>query len=673
MAGRRLALIVATDEYRDPGLKQLRAPGTDAQALATVLGDPERGEFEVEIVRNQTSSTIAERVESVLAGGKPEDLIVLHFSCHGLKDDSGELYLAATNTHPDLLASTAVDASFVNRLMRRSRSQRVVLFLDCCYGGAFERGMAPRAAGMVDLSDQFQQRDIDPAGGKGRVVITASNAMEFAFEGTDLADMIEARPSVFTGALVQGLTTGEADRDQDGQVSLAELYDYIFDRVRADLPNQTPGKWEFGLQGELYLAKNPQRVIVPAPIPRELLELVDHPFPATRQGSIELLVKLAVGSNLPVAAGARETLEQLVTDDSRSVAAAASEAVERTGMRLSTTDIDLGTIEVGATPKLAVISIDGPPLAAASKVETSDPVLRVRRVDRRIEVEVDTAAARPIDVTVAVSGPAGSAQVHVIGVVGSAVATEPAPATAAEPEPAPVEMAPAPPPEPVAPVTVAPAAAAPLVAPPTDPEAVVATTAAAAASVDPARAEAAAGHPELAALVGMSATTSAAPEAPPTRKPDAKVPSTTWSWKHAAARPFIGAIIGDIIAIIGIGLTLPELVVDVDTYTTNSLQILLVDAFWFTVIVLAVEWFVPNVRVPNGAAYLAARGNAVLTAAIQGAAVGLVIGYLDYYAVRGEGPSLDTLWWFPVSSAIGWAIAEAILSRGAASSPTKST
>ena len=53
MAGRRLALIVATDEYHDPGLKQLRAPGTDAEALAAVLRDPERGEFEVDIVRNE--------------------------------------------------------------------------------------------------------------------------------------------------------------------------------------------------------------------------------------------------------------------------------------------------------------------------------------------------------------------------------------------------------------------------------------------------------------------------------------------------------------------------------------------------------------------------------------------------------------------------------------------
>jgi uncharacterized caspase-like protein len=232
--------------------------------------------FEVDVVRNETSSTISERVEMLLAAGKPDDLIVLHFSCHGLKDDSGELYLAATNTRPALLASTAVDAALVNRLMRRSRSQRVVLLLDCCYGGAFERGMVPRAAGVVDVADQFQQRDAELGGGRGRVVITASNAMEFAFEGTDLADTIASQPSIFTGALVEGLTTGEADRDQDGMVSLGELYDYVFERVRRESPNQTPGKWEFGLQGELVLAKNPQRVVVPAPLPPELIELVPH-------------------------------------------------------------------------------------------------------------------------------------------------------------------------------------------------------------------------------------------------------------------------------------------------------------------------------------------------------------------------------------------------------------
>ena len=58
MAGSRRALIVATDEYVDPGLRRLRAPGADAEALAGVLADPELGDFEVEVLRNGTSSRL---------------------------------------------------------------------------------------------------------------------------------------------------------------------------------------------------------------------------------------------------------------------------------------------------------------------------------------------------------------------------------------------------------------------------------------------------------------------------------------------------------------------------------------------------------------------------------------------------------------------------------------
>ena len=86
-------------------------------------------------------------------------------------------------------------------------------------------------------------------------MITASSAMEYAFEGDELADTREQAPSVFTSALVEGLETGEADRDQDGLVALDELYDYVYDKVRAVTPNQTPGKWTFGVQGELVIAR----------------------------------------------------------------------------------------------------------------------------------------------------------------------------------------------------------------------------------------------------------------------------------------------------------------------------------------------------------------------------------------------------------------------------------
>jgi uncharacterized caspase-like protein len=209
MGERRLALVVAIDRYDDAALHQLAAPGADAEALAGVLGDPALGGFEVEELRNPTSSALAERVERTLTGRHPSDLVLLHFSGHGLKDDAGELHLAATNTVPGLLGSTAVDAAWVSRVMQRSRAQRVVLLLDCCYGGAFERGLIRRADSAIDVGDQFSQRQLGE--GRGRVVITASTAMEYAFEDAELAGGESVRPSVFTGALVDGIRTGEAD------------------------------------------------------------------------------------------------------------------------------------------------------------------------------------------------------------------------------------------------------------------------------------------------------------------------------------------------------------------------------------------------------------------------------------------------------------------------------
>jgi hypothetical protein len=48
----RSALIVATDEYADPKLRELRTPADDAAALARVLGEDEIGAFDVELCMN---------------------------------------------------------------------------------------------------------------------------------------------------------------------------------------------------------------------------------------------------------------------------------------------------------------------------------------------------------------------------------------------------------------------------------------------------------------------------------------------------------------------------------------------------------------------------------------------------------------------------------------------
>lgn len=316
---KRYALIIASYEFTDPGLSALRAPAHDAARLGEVLADPRIGGFDVRTLINSSAAEVNEAVEDFFADREPDDLLVLHFSGHGVKDEAGELHFATSGTRLTRLAGTAVSADFVARRMNRSRSRRIVLLLDCCYSGAFGRGMVARAGGSVGLEEQF--------GGSGRAVITASSAMEYAFEGAAVADTSESEPSVFTSALVEGLESGDADRDQDGHVGLDELYEYVYDRVRRVTPHQTPGKWMLDVRGDLRIARRARPVSVPAALPSDLQEAIDHSLPGVRAGAIPSLVRMLSVAHEGRVLAARLALLRLAEDDSRMVATAAREAL----------------------------------------------------------------------------------------------------------------------------------------------------------------------------------------------------------------------------------------------------------------------------------------------------------------------------------------------------------
>jgi hypothetical protein len=250
--GKRRALIVSADTYGDAKFRQLRSPGVDAAALRRVLEDPEIAGFDVQVSLNEPEHVVRRTIEDFFKTAGVDDFLLLHFGCHGVKDDDGKLYFVAADTEIARLDSSGIPAEFVNRHMARSRSRRIVLLLDCCYSGAFARGALTRAAGGIDIGERFEQ-------GRGRFVLTASTAMEYAWDGDDLNNLGDIGPSSFTAALVRGLETGEADLDRDERISFRDLADYVYDAVRAQNPRQTPQKWFLESEGDLYIARTPPR------------------------------------------------------------------------------------------------------------------------------------------------------------------------------------------------------------------------------------------------------------------------------------------------------------------------------------------------------------------------------------------------------------------------------
>jgi Caspase domain len=350
----RYALIVATDAYADEKLCRLRAPAHDADALAKVLRDPDIGDFEVTLLANEPESVLRRRIASFFGERARDDLLLLHFSCHGLKDDSGQLYFAAADTEVDHLDASAVSAEFVSRQMARSRSNSVLMLLDCCYSGAIARGLTFRAGDTVDVNDHL--------GGRGRAIITASSAMEYAFEGDDLSG--QGQPSVFTSAVVKALRTGEADRDQDRWISVRELYDYVCVEVREATPNQRPNMLSH-LEGELYIARS--RYVVPVSLPVEVLEALDNPLPQVRAAAVGALVEL-MRADPRLAVAARERLEAVAGgDDSRRVAAAAESALGRPAPEELAAPPEQPPTEAGlATSRPAATPAASPPAATSS-------------------------------------------------------------------------------------------------------------------------------------------------------------------------------------------------------------------------------------------------------------------------------------------------------------------
>ncbi len=191
--------------------------------MQQVLENREIGDFdEVKTLINPEPQPMQEAIENLFNGRNKDDLLLLFFSGHGIKDEKGKLYLATSITykHPQggLAKSSAVPTGFIHEIMNNCRSKRQVVILDCCFSGAFAEGLLAKDDGFIDIKTQL--------GGEGRAVLTSSTSTQYSFEqqGTDL--------SIYTRYIIEGLENGEADLNNDGMISVDELHEYAKEKVR---------------------------------------------------------------------------------------------------------------------------------------------------------------------------------------------------------------------------------------------------------------------------------------------------------------------------------------------------------------------------------------------------------------------------------------------------------
>ncbi|XZF65901.1 MAG: caspase, EACC1-associated type [Gloeotrichia echinulata DVL01] len=240
----KVALLVGVSDYGS-GLTPLPGAVKDVEALQRVLQHPEISGFDdVKTLINPEPLVMQEAIQTLFTDNRTkDDLVLFFFSGHGIKDQRGELYFATRITHKnpqgELVKATAVPARFVQEMMSDSRSKREVVILDCCFSGAFPVGWTAKDDGSVDIHTQL--------GGEGRAILTSSNSTQYSFEqqGSDF--------SIYTHYLIEGIETGAADLDNDGEILVEELHEYAKKRVREASPAMKP---------EIYAVKEGYKILL---------------------------------------------------------------------------------------------------------------------------------------------------------------------------------------------------------------------------------------------------------------------------------------------------------------------------------------------------------------------------------------------------------------------------
>lgn len=212
-------LFVGIDRYLSKDINELTCARRDAVALEALFADTLGGTSTLLVDHEATSARLQAEFEG-LAGCSPEDTVVISFSGHGSETHE----LVTYDTQIDDLAATSLSLECIEQWFSRIPARRLVFFLDCCFSGGIGAKVLKVEARVRDV--RSVETKLDQLAGQGRIIFTASNAHEPAYEHGRYGH------GFLTFYLLEALRGAECIVEA-GRLPIYRLLDYVTERVKA--------------------------------------------------------------------------------------------------------------------------------------------------------------------------------------------------------------------------------------------------------------------------------------------------------------------------------------------------------------------------------------------------------------------------------------------------------
>lgn len=209
------AIVVGVSSYTH--MPALRYPDDDAYRIYAFLKSPEGGavpdeQMRILIDEDATKDDILGAMKEVFWQAGPNDLVLMYFSGHGLKGAFLPIDYDGRNNklgHREL-----------TEIIDKSKAKHKLFLADACHSGSFLAARNDRESLLSMYYNTLAQAN------GGTALIMSSKTNETSLESSGL------RQGVFTHFLIKGLK-GEADANRNKIVTVQELYNYVFERVRS--------------------------------------------------------------------------------------------------------------------------------------------------------------------------------------------------------------------------------------------------------------------------------------------------------------------------------------------------------------------------------------------------------------------------------------------------------
>lgn len=219
------ALVIGLEHYqRFPQVDYaIRDSALVYEYLHKAMGFPQKNIAllqDNEVTLSQMRARIEKWLPS-LVGDNPEAEVFVYYGGHGTTDvHSSKAFLVPFDADLSFLAETAYPIDKLYEGLGQLAAKQVTVVLDSCFSGAGGRSVMLKGARPMLMS-----LDLPPVQSSNLVVFTASGAKEIssAYE--------EKSHGLFTYYFFKGMK-GEADTDQDGQVSIQEQYHFVSHHVQ---------------------------------------------------------------------------------------------------------------------------------------------------------------------------------------------------------------------------------------------------------------------------------------------------------------------------------------------------------------------------------------------------------------------------------------------------------